>query len=801
MFKIAAFYKNPSCLADVLPWAALVAPGVILNKDGSLQRSCIFRGPDLESASDTQMMSAMALLNNMLKRLRSGWAIYVEARRNFMSCPMPATHAQDQLSILIDVEHHKRFNLSALNFHSAYYLTFQYLPPTQLQQSLWQSFIKQANTLKKNENQFLQDFIDQTQRIFNIFSELCFEAKFLSDEETLEYLHTAVSNKTQPLTVPETPIYVDALLADTPLIGGMEPMLGNEYLRTITLIGFPASSIPAILDRLNYLPFPYRWMTRYIALDKLDAEQQLKRHRQQWFAKRKSVFNLLQEVLTKQESALQDNAAVEKAKEVDEALQLLGNDSVSYGYFTCTVTVQNTSRELVEEHIQEIERAINGLGFTTILENVNAVEAWLSSLPGQAYANVRKPLLHTLNLSHLIPFSAVWSGQQEDKHLSASPLFYAYTYGNTPFRFVLHIGDVGHQMIIGPTGAGKSVLLNFIALCFRRYEKANIIIFDKGRSFWASTRGVGGNFYELGSPQGLHFQPLAHIDQADEKQWAAEWIQSLLTHENIDLTPEIKQAVWQSLEGLAHVPAPQRTLSGLAALLQNQTLRNALHAFTIAGPFGHLLDANSDNFHESSWQCFEMEDLMNMPSIIAPVLSYLFHRLEKSFRGDPTLLILDEAWLFLDHPLFVNKIRDWLKSLRKKNVSVIFATQSVGDSANHPISPTLLESCVARIFLPNDRALEPQIKADYLKLGLNEQQLELLTQAQAKKHYYYQSKLGNRLFALDLGELALAFCSASSPEDIHWLKNYEAIPHKEFLQKFLQHKKLTWAKELLYEHI
>jgi len=569
------------------------------------------------------------------------------------------------------------------------------------------------------------------------------------------------------------------------------------HLRTLTIIGFPATSIPAILDRLNFLPIAYRWMTRFIAMDKLDAEQQLKRHRQRWFSKRKNIFNLLQEVLTKQESTLQDQAAVQNARELDEALQLVSSDVVSYGYFTCALTLQAESEKLADEMIKEVERVINGLGFTTINETLNAVEAWLSTLPGQAYANVRKPLLNTLNLAHLIPFSSVWSGQREDEHLASSPLFYAYTYGNTPFRFVLHVGDVGHHMIVGPTGAGKSVFLNFLALNFLRYPRAQVIIFDKGRSFWASTRGVGGVFYLLGAREGLHFQPLANIDHEAEIAWAAEWLQELLAHEKIEVTPAMKQHLWQALRSLAGMPRSQRTLSGLTALLQEVALREAMSTFTLSGPFGSLLDADEEKLSMSRWVCFEMEALMQMPSVVAPVLSYLFHRLEQQFQGDPTLLILDEAWLFLDHPIFTHKIRDWLKSLRKKNVSVIFATQSVADASDHFIAPTLLEACVGRVFLPNDRALEPQIKESYQRLGLNEKQLMLLTQATPKKNYYYQSRLGNRLFSLELGALALAFCAASKPSDIHWLAAHEHASHEAFLQAFLSYKKLDWAAEIL----
>src|SRR3990167_2514997 len=281
--------------------------------------------------------------------------------------------------------------------------------------------------------------------------------------------------------------------------------------------------------------------------------------------------------------------------------------------------------------------------------------------------------------------------------------------------------------------------------------------------------------------------------------WAAEWLQELLIHEKIELTPDIKEAIWHALDSLSQTPVKQRTLSGLLALLQDFSLRKGLQTFTLSGPFGALLDAHNDSLQKSNWLCFEIEELMSMPSVVMPVLSYLFHRLEQDFKGEPTLIILDEAWLFLNHPAFVEKIRDWLKSLRKKNISVIFATQSVADAALPPISPTLLESCPGRIFLPNDRALEPQIQADYLRLGLNEKQLELLANAMPKKHYYYQSRLGNRLFSLELGDLARALCGASSPLDLAWMRENPFNHHHDFVKAFLEYKNLNWALRILEE--
>jgi type IV secretion system protein TrbE len=799
MFNLAEYRKKPNRLADLLPWAAMIAPGIILNKDGSFQRTLQFRGPDLESSTDPQLVAMTARLNNALKRFGSGWAIYVEAKRQHYSSYPKRSNFPDPISLLIDTERRERFEQEGDSFESKYYLTLQFLPPEQSTSTLANFLVDKQQEGDNDYNKSLELFSAATNRFCDILKDFMFESEFLNDEQTLTYLHAAISPKQHHIKPPETPMYLDAILADTPLLTGMAPKLGDFYVRTVSILYFPASTFPAILDQLNQLPMTYRWVTRYIPLDKLDAEAQLKRYKRQWFAKRKGLMHMLQEVFTKSESQMMDTAAVEKARDADEALRSLADDYVSYGYYTATVTVMDKDEQRVTEMLREVERVINGLGFTTIAETFNAVEAFLSSLPGQAYANVRTPLLHSLNLSHLIPFSAVWSGQEKDECLNDAPLMYVHTHGRTPFRLVNHIGDVGHQMVIGPTGAGKSVLLTMMALQFRRYNNAQVFVFDKGGSFLASTIGVGGGYYELGKKEhGLVFQPLAKIDDEQERIWAADWIQGLLINESVEITPAVKQAVWEALTGLAEMPQEQRTLTGLKALIQHHELRQALSIYTLTGPYGHLLDAEHEVECNDIWQCYEMEELMATPAIIPPILSYLFHRLEKRFTGVPTLLVLDEAWLFLDHPIFAEKIRDWLKSLRKNNVSVVFATQSVEDALSSSIAPALLESCPSRILLPNDRVLEPKISESYEKLGLNDRQLQILATATPKQQYYYQSRLGNRLFNLELGEIALAFCAASRKEDRALINELvDKYGREDFLKHYLPTKNLDWVMEII----
>ena len=304
-----------------------------------------------------------------------------------------------------------------------------------------------------------------------------------------------------------------------------------------------------------------------------------------------------------------------------------------------------------------------------------------------------------------------------------------------------------------------------LVLQFRRYEQAQIFIFDKGRSARAAALTMGGTALDLSLGSGLAFQPLNDIDDAAARAFARDWVLGLIAHEGLPANPTIKDQVWTALTSLASAPKVERTLTGLSLLLQSNPLRQALQPYTLEGPWGNLLDGKSDQLSFADVMHFELEGLMETKGLVLPVLTYLFHRLEARFDGRPTLLILDEAWLFLDSPLFATRIREWLKTLRKKNVAVVFATQSLADIATSSIAPAIIESCPTRIYLPNDRAIETQIREIYERFGLNQRQIEIIARATPKQDYYAQTAKGNRLFELDLGPLALAICSASTLQE------------------------------------
>ncbi len=797
MMNLAEFRRRPALLCDWLPWAGLVAPGVVLNKDGSFQRTGRFRGPDLDSATPGELIATTARVNNALRRLGSGWALYVQAER-LAAAGYPQSDFPEPLSWLVDEERRATFEAAGHHFESQYHLTLQYLPPEEARARAAGWLYENRPTEGVDWRERLTAFIVETDRIYDLLDGVMPELAWLDDSETLTCLHGAVSTRRYRIAVPEVPFHLDVLLADLPLAGGLAPRLGAAHLRVATVRGFPSATWPGILDDLNRLGFAYRWSTRFLCLDKTDAERALRRLRRQWFAKRKNVAALLRETIFQQESPLVDTDASNKAADADTALQALGSDQVAFGYVTATVTVLDTDAAVADEKLRQVERVIQARGFVTMPETLNAVEAWLSSVPGNAYANVRQSIVSTLNLAHLMPVSAVWAGPARNAHLEGPPLVVTRTDGTTPFRLVTHVGDVGHTLVAGPTGMGKSVLLATLAMQFRRYPRSRIFAFDMGRSMRATILGLGGEQYDLGADGDMAFQPLAGIDREGCLTWAAEWVEDRLSQEGVAVGPEEKAAIWSALGSLAGAPREERTLTGLSVLLQSNALRQALAPYVLGGAHGKLLDADQDRLGTADVQCFEMEELMHSKAAVLAVLGYLFARLEARFDGAPTLLILDESWLYLDTPVFAARIRQWLKTLRKKNVSVIFATQSLADIQDSSIAPAIIESCASRIFLPNPQATEPQIRSIYEGFGLNGRQIDIVATAEPKRDYYYQSRLGNRLFDLDLGPVALAFTSASSPKDqrdIDRVLRDTGVPG--FAGAWLRDRQLDWASELL----
>jgi type IV secretion system protein VirB4 len=348
------------------------------------------------------------------------------------------------------------------------------------------------------------------------------------------------------------------------------------------------------------------------------------------------------------------------------------------------------------------------------------------------------------------------------------------THGDTPFRLNLHVSDVGHTFMFGPTGAGKSTHLALIAAQLRRYPGMSIFAFDKGMSIYPLAKATGGKHFTVAADDDkLAFCPLQFLETKGDRAWAMEWIDTILALNNVETTPHQRNEIGNAIMSMNASGA--RTLSEFSVTIQDATIREAIKQYTVDGTMGHLLDAEEDGLSLSDFTVFEIEELMNLGEKYAlPTLLYLFRRIECALKGQPAVIILDEAWLMLGHPAFRAKIREWLKVLRKANCLVLMATQSLSDAANSGILDVIVESTATKIFLPNVYARDKDTAALYRRMGLNARQIEILATAIPKRQYYYVSENGRRLYDLALGPLALSFVGASDKDSIATIKTLEA---------------------------
>ena len=801
--------------AELLRYSHMVAPEVMGLKDGGLLGGFWLAGPDLESSTARELEHLGSMISHTIAQLDVRWCIHFEFFRREVR-EYPSGDFTETTTKLIDLERDLQFHKESGHFESVQAMFVTYTPPAYERNK----FIQRVGRFMFGESRISEEEVAERQlarfeatmkRLFDSLSlsmkvrRMTFypddDREYSGTSELLEAVNACVNGYWHPTRLPVFPYYLDCFLARD-CINGERLQYGNEYVQCISLMNYPAGTFPTILHALQTLPVAFRWSNRLLLTDIQDSIGHIEAKRRQWEQKVKSLTSQI----TGTESNKIDHDAASMVQDLDMALKDARSGDIAFGNHSSVVILRDTDVDRLEEVSREIVKVFERAGCSAQIETLNNIEAFLGSLPGHGHENVRKPLITSVNYSDILPLSSEWLGSKTcpcpfyPPHSPA--LLQAAASGGTPFSLNIHSGDLGHTLILGPTGSGKSTLLATLAAQFQRYKNGMVFFFDNGRSIFPLCQALDNSaFYDLGTAESeISLCPLAEIDDPDVMAWAAEWLEMLaeLVSPGV-VTPQRRILLNDALRNLAAstTKAEERTLTEYITSLQDQEMKAALGYYSLSQSGGYILDGDRNDISYSSFNVFEISGLLERDKIAPAVLTYLFFQIQRRLKGDPALVVIDEAWTALRNELFADKIRGWLKTFRKLNCAVILATQSIADVVNSTIRDPVFESCPTKILLANPDARGAQLGAFYRDfLQLNERQINLLAHMVRKREYYILSPDGRRVFNLGLGPVALAFVGASSGHELAKVEELKAKYGREWPVEWLKFRGLPdWAEE------
>lgn len=765
---------NAQSFSELLNYAALVDDGIILTTEGTLIAGFFFQGDDIQAFTEPELEGRSAILNETIKNLGENFVIQVDAIRTPATEYPPVEKRFFPDPVTREIDNNRRILFEGgVHSETTYAFLLTYVPPTIREKKLTDLLYdnpkghKGISPFSKNLNFFQEKLyvleeslksILRLNKMRSVFKENEFN-QVIHHDELVNYFNYCLTGQYARINIPPVPMHITSLLGVQSFEPGLISVLGNKNIICVSINGYPDSTSPAMLTALDKLPCEYRLTHRYIMLPRETAISITKKQQRKWQQKIRGMMDQFNN--TVKGPINQD--AVAMTEEAGMAYSEIESGLVAYGLHTCTVVLMGNDRTALFESASLAQRVLMEAGFTSCIEEINTTESFLGSLPGNITQNLRQVPINTMVLADILPTTSIWAGHRNCPHPEFPPntpaLMHASTEGITPFRFNLHVGDVGHTLIFGPTGAGKSTLIGLILAQFRAFQNAKVYAFDKGYSLYALTRAVDGDHYDLaGKSSQLQFSPLKNIETDHDFQWAINWVSTLVQLQlKRQVTPGETGDITDAMK-LLRQGSQMKTLTDFKVLLQNTDLRQCIDAYT-EGLMGQMLDNENDNLSLSDFAVFELEHLMKLDErYLLPVLLYVFRRIENSLNGDPTVLSLDEGWIVLGNDTFREKLKEWLKVLRKRNCAVVFATQSISDAANSGIMDVLDESCFTKIFLPNTSAKNENSARHYRGLGLNDAELNIISTAIPKRDYYIvQRGQGKRLINFNLDPFTLAF--------------------------------------------
>ena len=695
--------KSEASVSHFIPYRCHWNSDTILTYNEEFVRVIKIKGFAFETADDEDIDLKKNGRNNLFKGMASGnFSMYFHTIRRKEKA-FPEGDMTDVFSDRVNQEWAAKHNTDR-SFINEHYLTIIRGQDKSAIAMLQQAAQKiQHKTDKAAWENYMRECFDDleemTSRVINGFS--AYGARLLGLTETedgifsevLEFLGRIVNCAySQPMVIPTMEIShyipISRLFFGRKSIEIRNPN-STRYAGIVSIKEYRPSTHAGLFDGFMQMPFElvisqsFNFVDRMIAISSMQLQQR----------------RLVQS----------EDVAVSQIQEIDQALDSAMSGEFAFGQHHMTVLC-------IEDDIKALESALSmsvvelaNVGITGVREKLNMEPAFWGQLPCNSSFAARKSTVNTLNIASFASFHNYPSGKRKGNHWGDAVTVFN-TVSGTPFFFSFHIRDVGHTMIVGPTGAGKTVLLNFLCAQSQKFG-GRLFFFDKDRGAEIFIRAIGGVYMTPDVAQVSRFNPLQMDENNENKTFLSEWLKVLVSANGDKVSPEDMDKINEAVNGNYKLPKNQRRLRNIAPFMGiggPGSLSNRLSMWHSNGSHAKLFDNEKDVIDFESGRIFglEMGAILKDKYSLGPVLLYLFHRINKSLDGSPTMIVLDEAWALIDNPIFAPKIKDWLKVLRKLNTFVVFATQSVEDASKSSISDTLVQQTATQIFLPNLRATE-----------------------------------------------------------------------------------------------
>ena len=744
--------KREKGLADFLPWALLISDGVILLKDATFMGGFTIRGADLTSAPYESVNKAAEGMNDLIGQLPPGYSLEVNVHR------LPHTHypsaevqcfPTDALRA-VDLEREHHFTRPGSYYESLHQLLISFTPPREQVRKIEGLFSTGGHSTTNYAS--LLDTFQHTMDEVSDFLSPFFAVHRMDSTDIVTECHRCLSGDTD--TVIPDGGYLCYALASGDFVPGYLPRFRDQVLFCVTVTSYGPSVEVASGDFFNGIRDEVRWHLRYLPLPRAKAERRIRTIQKNWFSKRKGIAQFMPGG-GEDSATLEDPHAIAMQEESAEALAELTSGRARYGYLSNVIVIRDGDPKRGRMRADAIIQKAREAGYVALLETLNAPSAFLGSLPGAGSLNVRRLMVSSKVVSHLFPTTMPWAGDRYNPSAlfpaQSPPLLMTGGKGATPFRLHLHHGDVGHTLVVGATGAGKSVLVGSLMMSWLRYDDSRVICFDVGQSHTRLTQSAGGDHLRFAS-KAERMQPLRHLDTEADKLWAESWVSGLCDLAEMPISPKDRVEISNAIKLTSEERSEHRTLSALHVNLP-PAIQAVVEPYTDRGAYGGLFDGvTMESKTEPRMRTLELSDVLALGEpVIVPLLMSSFRQVERALDGNPTLIVIEEAWAALMRGEFSARLQQWLLTLRKQNASVIIVAHNPVQIKSLPNAGIITDSCPTRILLPNPEARVEEHAEVYRFLDLTAREIDTIASATPKREYYFRSPRGSRLFELHLG--------------------------------------------------